>query len=122
MHRDHRLRRKADIELVYREGRVVSGPLLAIRLRPNGLDTFRFAIVAGKRIGNAIVRNRVRRRLREIARQLPIRPGLDLIFGARPEAATASFRELATAMRDLLRRAKALGGMPADRQMATFPQ
>jgi ribonuclease P protein component len=96
--------------------------LLAIRLRPNGLDTVRFAVVAGKRVGNAVVRNRVRRRLREIARQLPIRAGLDLIFGARPAAATASFPELTAAMVDLLRRAKALGGAPADRQMATFPR
>jgi ribonuclease P protein component len=80
------------------------------------------AVVAGKRVGNAVVRNRVRRRLREIGRQLPIRPGLDLILGARPAAATATFADLTAAVRDLLRRAKALGGVPADRQMATFPR
>lgn len=107
---------------MYREGRVLSGPLVTVRLRPNGLATFRFAVVAGKRVGTAVVRNRVRRRLREIARQLPIRPGVDLVFGARPAAATATFGELTTAVIDLLRRAKALGGVPADRQMATFPR
>lgn len=122
MRREHRLRRKAEIDLVYREGRVLSGPLVTVRLRPNGLDTFRFAVVAGKRVGNAVVRNRVRRRLREIGRQLPIRPGVDLVFGARPAAATATFSELTAAVTDLLRRAKALGGVPADRQMATFPR
>ncbi|MFN8535493.1 MAG: ribonuclease P protein component [Dehalococcoidia bacterium] len=121
MRRDHRLRRKADIDLVYREGRVVTHPLLVVRTRPNGLERFRFTAVVGKRVGNAVTRNRVRRRLREIVRQVPVAAGVDLIVGARAGAEQASFADLAAALGGLLRRAKALGGVPADRQMATFP-
>jgi ribonuclease P protein component len=122
MRRDNRLRRTADIELVYREGRVIPHSLLLGRVRPNGLDHFRLAVVAGKRVGNAVTRNRVKRRLREISRQLPIRPGFDVILGARSDAATASFAELARAVAQVLRRANVAGGEAADRRMATFPQ
>jgi len=50
-----------------------------------------------RRVGNATVRNRVRRRLREIFRRtraLIGNRGASLIVNARPSAASASFREL----------------------------
>jgi ribonuclease P protein component len=91
------------------------------RARPNDLDVARIGFVVGRRVGGAVARNRVRRRLRELARQAPITPGFDVVLYARPAAANASFLALAKAVVQALRRENIWSGQPADRLMATFP-
>lgn len=59
-----------------------------------------------QRIGNAVVRNRVKRRLREVVRLADIETGWDLVFMARSPAAQAEFEQLRQAVHDLLRRAR----------------
>jgi ribonuclease P protein component len=53
----------------------------------------RVAFAVGRRAGGAVARNRVRRRLREVARRSSL-PGGDWLIGAGPGAASASFAEL----------------------------
>jgi len=64
----------------------------------------RVAYAVGRRVGPAVVRNRVRRRLRAAARahRAELRPGGAYLFGAAPGAATVSFAEIETAMGQLL--------------------
>jgi len=66
----------------------------------------RVAYAVGKRVGPAVVRNRVRRRLRAVAQahRGELRPGGAYLFGAGPAAATAPFAELDAAMGRLLAR------------------
>jgi ribonuclease P protein component len=74
-------------------------------------DVTRCGFVVSKRVSlKAVVRNTVRRRLREIVRSLlpQLAPGHDLVLSARPAAAMATFEELDAAVRDLLTRAKIL--------------
>jgi ribonuclease P protein component len=59
-------------------------------------------------VGGAVVRNKVKRRLREILRHLSVKPGWDVVFIARPEAATADFASLRKAAESLLSRAHLL--------------
>jgi ribonuclease P protein component len=73
--------------------------LLSVRWLPARHGEVRVGIVVSKKVGNAVVRNRVRRRLREILRRMHL-PASDLMVIARPEAADADFHELA---RDLMR-------------------
>ena len=75
---------------------------------PNGLDHNRLGLSVSKRVGSAVVRNRVRRRIREIVRlrQHDLRPGFDLLFIARPPSATATWNELCSAVDGVLRRAQ----------------
>lgn len=55
----------------------------------------RFGFIVSKQVGNAVVRNTIRRRLKDAcARQLPLPEGLDIVIRALPAAAAASFSEL----------------------------
>ena len=80
--------------------------LLVIRVLPNGLDLSRFGFLVSKRIGNAVVRNKVKRRLREAARSAPIKPGWDAVFIARRGAEKAEYQQLKQATDNLLRRSR----------------
>lgn len=64
----------------------------------------RVAYAVGRRVGSAVVRNRVRRRLRAATRahRAELRPGGAYLFGAGPQAASASFAEIDAAMGQLL--------------------
>ena len=67
-------------------------------------DPPRVAYAIGKRVGGAVVRNRLRRRLRAVFAALPEAavPGGDYLVGAQPEAATLSFPELSALVSGLL--------------------
>jgi len=64
----------------------------------------RVAYAVGKRVGPAVVRNRVRRRLRAatMAHRAELQPGAAYLFGAAPAASSASFAEIDAAMGELL--------------------
>jgi ribonuclease P protein component len=102
------LRRRADFERVFKTGRHNSGRLLAVRSAPNKVGITRFGYSVSKRVGKAVTRNRVRRRLREIARGLPLHEGFDLLITTRPQAAKADFWTLKAELELLLKRARVL--------------
>jgi ribonuclease P protein component len=68
----------------------------------------RFAYAIPKRVGTAVARNRLRRRLREAIRMLPLLEGYDVVVMTRPEAAQASFQALRQELILLFRRSKLL--------------
>ena len=71
--------------------------------RPNGLGRARWGIAVRARLGNAVLRNRVKRRLREILRRLALAPGWDVVVQPRDAAvATADFAGLRDELTALL--------------------
>ena len=68
----------------------------------------RLGIATSRKVGNAVVRNRIRRRLKSIARELApqVRPGAEILIGVRTAASTATSAELRAALTDCLRRAR----------------
>src|SRR5205814_9284868 len=74
MQKERRLRRRKDFAAAYRTGRVYGNQLLILRIAPNGGQVTRFGFVTGKAVGNAVARNRVKRRLRAAARALEAPP------------------------------------------------
>jgi ribonuclease P protein component len=93
---------------VYSRGRSWSHPLLALRVLPNQQPTSRFGFAVAKQVGNAVVRNRLKRRLREAIRQTAIRPGYDIVVIGRIPARESGYQELHTALIGLLQRGRLL--------------
>ena len=94
------LRAPRDFAALQATGRSRSHPLLSVRTRRNELGRDRYAISTGRRVGGAVVRNRVRRRVKEILRHsaLPASSGWDVLVVCRPTSATAAFGELREAV------------------------
>ena len=105
MKRSQRLRRARDFSAVYQRGRAWSNQMLAVRVLPNELPHGRYGFAVGKRVGAAVVRNKVKRRLREAVRALAPAGGWDVVVIARPPTATADYAGLRAALASLLRRA-----------------
>jgi ribonuclease P protein component len=109
MERAQRLRKGTEFDTVYRKGTVTSGPLLALRRLPNAETGSRWGFAVGKRLSKrAVTRNRIKRRLKEAVRSLPVVSGFDFVVTAREGAVEASFSELRSALEGLLRRSHAL--------------
>jgi len=102
------LTRTAQYALVYREGSSWVSDLVVMKALPNGLTISRYGFSVSRRIGKAVVRNRVKRLLREILRLTPLQPGWDIIFIARPLAASTSYANLEKSIKGLLSRARLL--------------
>ncbi|TME44124.1 MAG: ribonuclease P protein component [Chloroflexi bacterium] len=87
--------------------------MLVLYIAPNELEGTRVGITVSRRVGNAVVRNRVRRRLREAlrARFSHLSPGSDVLVVARPASAQATWAELNAALDTLLQRAGATQGV-----------
>ena len=89
-----------------RRGKAGHANLLSLRWRSNRACV-RVGIVVSKKVGNAVVRNRVRRRLREALRALideGLRRTFDLVIIARPVAADATYWQLKGALRHALKK------------------
>jgi len=105
MKREYRLKKPEQFSLVYNQGITQAGQFLVLKARPNGLEFSRYGISINKRIGNAVVRNRIKRILREILRLTPQPPGWDIIFIVRGPAAGSDYKQLEKSVVNLLSRA-----------------
>jgi ribonuclease P protein component len=104
------LTKREQYESVYNSGNYRANKELVIRVLSNNLDFSRYGITVSRRVGKAVVRNRIKRRLREIIRQVPLPPGFDIVFIARAAAALAGYAEMKKSAGDILFRAGLLMG------------
>jgi ribonuclease P protein component len=99
------LTRDTQFQLVYDNGRSWAGREIVIKALSNGLDLTRCGFAVSRRVGKAVVRNRIKRRLREILRQAPLQTGWDIILIARTPAAQADYKSLKKSVGNLLLKA-----------------
>ncbi len=81
---------------IYAKGKSGVSPYLVVYVRPNRRGHNRLGVTVSTKIGHAVVRNRVRRQLREIFRlnQDKLTQGYDMIVVARTRAVHAEYREI----------------------------
>jgi len=106
------LSRPQDFAAFQGGGTTRSHPLLIARFRRTDLETTRFGLSTGRALGGAVVRNRVRRRLREALRMMSpsFQPGWDVLIIAKPAIVEADQDTLVGALRRTLSKGGALGG------------
>ena len=97
--------RRAEFDAVYRDGRRRAGRQFVVFARPNGLAHTRFGLSVKRALGGAVVRNRIRRRIREILRlhRTEIPAGWDMVVHPRSSVARAEFGGLAAELVALLK-------------------
>ena len=106
------LSRPGDFARLAEGGIARSHPLLVGRFVRTDLDQTRFGFATGKRLGGAVVRNRVRRRIREALRVMApsFQPGWDVLIIARPAIVEADHDALVGALHRTLVRGGVVGG------------
>ena len=108
--RERILRRRSEFLAIRRDGESESGNHLKLNWRPAGTSARRMAIVVPKTCGNAVVRNRIKRWVREAWRALQsdLPAGLDSVWVARPKAGQAGLEKIREEIRFLYLRARLL--------------
>jgi len=96
MKRQYRLQDSTDFQRVRRNGKFYASPIMVLAFLRNGLAYSRFGFVVSKRLGKAVQRNKIKRRIREAARLRlsQVKPGFDLVFIARQPMSQASYPEV----------------------------
>lgn len=112
----NRLKKKRDFEAVFKKGRGFKEGFLVFRVAKNNFKNSRFGFVVGKSVSKkATIRNRIKRRLRELVkikiRKIKIRKiknGIDGVFIVRPGLETKDFWEIEEAINKIFKRARIL--------------
>jgi ribonuclease P protein component len=116
--RRYRLQRNDRFQEIRSKGKSLSSDLMVLCALPNGLPHSRFGFSVSTRVGGAVERNRIKRRLREIMRlrQPWIKPGWDIVVIARRPIRTARYAMLDATCARLLGRAHLLLPAPSTPQ------
>jgi ribonuclease P protein component len=98
------IKKNREFRQVFARGRYSSDRLLVVYRAANGSGRRRFGVTVSRKLGGAVVRNRVRRRLKEICRlnQEVFPSGYDYVIVARPPAAECDHQVLAGSLLKLV--------------------
>ncbi|MFA6296861.1 MAG: ribonuclease P protein component [Patescibacteria group bacterium] len=103
LQKENRLTKKDDFGRIHKRGRFCGDEFLAIRFLPNGLDVTRVGFLVGLKISKkAVIRNKIKRILREVFRlkikNCKLKKGFDIIVLVRPEIIGKSYTEVNQAL------------------------
>ncbi|MCM3473165.1 ribonuclease P protein component [Brevibacillus borstelensis] len=115
MHRSHWLRKNEQFQEVFQKGNSAANKQFVLySAKQEGQAAFRAGISVSKKIGNAVIRNRVKRLIREALSRLEskIPSGLDLIIIARPGVEAMSLDAIEQSLVHVMKRAKVIRQVP----------
>jgi ribonuclease P protein component len=106
-----RLRRPSEYQRVFQHGKKLVAPMFVLYALPTSEPHSRMGMAVSKRVGRAVVRNRVKRLIRELFRQhkTRLRSPCDVVFVARRRVAEASLGDCTRQFLTLLRRCQQTG-------------
>ena len=104
------LRKNEDFRICYQFGRSCANKYLVLYVKPNGLDHNRIGISVSKKVGNSVVRHRIKRLVRESYRlhEEKFNNGLDIVVIGRRSADGASYQEIEKALLSLMHKVRIL--------------
>ena len=111
MQKKYRLIKKTDYNMVYAHGKTVSNRQFVVYFKRNEeTEHFRLGLSVSKKIGNAVVRNRMRRLVKEIVRRHKdeIVPHVDMIFIVRIAAVSMDYHQLEKSVLHVLKKGNLL--------------
>lgn len=111
MKRTFRLKSSLDFQAVYTKGRSVANKAAVLYVLPQKPPRpSRIGFAAGKKLGKAVVRNRIKRRVKEAVRLIwpRVKPGQNLVIIARQSARDMVFTQLQARVAELFERAGVL--------------
>jgi ribonuclease P protein component len=102
--RSSRITQRADFQRVYRFGRRIETRFFVLYVRKNELPTHRLGITASKKMGNAVVRNRLKRLFREAFRKnpMPFECRYDIVINSKKSAKSGTAKELEQEYRNVI--------------------
>ncbi|PIV45352.1 MAG: ribonuclease P protein component [Candidatus Nealsonbacteria bacterium CG02_land_8_20_14_3_00_37_10] len=107
--KNHRIRKKKDIEKIFKEGKNFRENSLVLKTVKNDLNAYRFGFIVSQKISKkANIRNKIKRRLREIVRLRMKSPeaNTDNLFIALPGLEKKEFKQLEETIEKLFKKAK----------------
>ena len=104
------LRKNEDFRTCYKSGKSYANRYLALYVLPNGQEENRIGISVSKKVGNSVVRHRVKRLIRESYRlhEAEFDSGSDIVVVGRRSADGATYQEIERALLSLLKKAEIL--------------
>ena len=100
------LKQNHEFRRLYSKGRNAASPYFAVYCRKTGRPYSRLGLTTGVKLGNAVKRNRGRRRMRELYRtnESKLRPGYDIVMVARTRAIFARYSDLESSFLRLMKK------------------
>lgn len=109
MKKEYRIKKSKEIEEVLKNKKYASNPYFNIYIKENNENHhFRYAISVNKKIGKAVVRNRIKRQIRSIISQIAIKANLDVFIIVRSKVLDIDFEEMNKQILYLLRKQKSI--------------
>lgn len=98
MNRKNRILKNEDYQVLIKTGKLIRTPLCYGYYRPNELETLRVGVAVSKKIGNAVTRNRIKRRIKAIVRPYTKTHAGDFVLVAKKDVLESSFSDLTNAI------------------------
>ena len=96
--------KKKDFDNIFKKGKAIPGKFIFLKALKNNLNNNQFGIIVSTKISKkAVIRNKIKRQLREIIKQTDIRPGFDIVIVTKLEIINKNYQEIKNELEDLFK-------------------